>query len=311
MTTPTYFNPKKSLNLFEASENFNFLKNLYIKKKLPKVLMLSGKKGSGKATLVNHLLYYIFDKENYNEEINELKSSSFFHNQFLNDIYPNIIYLSGADFKNVKIENIRNLKTKIFQTSISNMPRFIILDDIELFNNNSLNALLKIIEEPSINNYFILINNKSKPLIETIKSRCLDIKIILSEKKRINTIQFLIDKFKIKLNIDFKLSNLSPGQFIKFNYIIDQNKILIDDEYIKNLSILLNLYKKNKDVIFIDMILFLTDNFFNNLRNKNLFSNDKIISYKNFIFENINKFFVYNLNHKALLNTINNKINNE
>ena len=71
MTTPTYFNPKKSLNLFEASENFNFLKNLYIKKKLPKVLMLSGKKGSGKATLVNHLLYYIFDKENYNEEINE------------------------------------------------------------------------------------------------------------------------------------------------------------------------------------------------------------------------------------------------
>lgn len=311
MTTPTYFNPKKSLNLFEASENFNFLKNLYIKKKLPKVLMLSGKKGSGKATLVNHLLYYIFDKENYNEDINELKPSSFFHNQFLNDIYPNIIYLSGADFKNVKIENIRNLKTKIFQTSISNMPRFIILDDIELFNNNSLNALLKIIEEPSINNYFILINNKSKPLIETIKSRCLDIKIILSEKKRINTIQFLIDKFKIKLNIDFKLSNLSPGHFIKFNYIFDQNKILIDDEYIKNLSILLNLYKKNKDVIFIDMILFLTDNFFNNLRNKNLFSNDKIISYKNFIFENINKFFLYNLNHKALLNTINNKINNE
>ena len=31
-----------------------------------------------------------------------------------------------------------------------------------------LNALLKIIEEPSKNNYFILINNKSKPLIETL-----------------------------------------------------------------------------------------------------------------------------------------------
>ena len=35
--------------------------------------------------------------------------------------------------------------------------RFIVLDDIELFNVNSLNALLKIIEEPSKKNYFILL----------------------------------------------------------------------------------------------------------------------------------------------------------
>ena len=35
-----------------------------------------------------------------------------------------------------------------------NKPRFIIFDDVELFNNNSLNALLKIIEEPSKNNFF-------------------------------------------------------------------------------------------------------------------------------------------------------------
>ena len=31
--------------------------------------MLSGKKGSGKSTLINHLMYYIFDKENYNEKL--------------------------------------------------------------------------------------------------------------------------------------------------------------------------------------------------------------------------------------------------
>ena len=64
-----------------------------------------------------------------------------------------------------------------------------------------------------------------------------------------------------------------------------------------------------KDVIYIDMSLFLTDNYFNKLKNKNLFSNEKIIEYKNFVFENINKFFNYNLNQKALLNNIDNKIN--
>ena len=63
--------------------------------------------------------------------------------------------------------------------------------------------------------------------------------------------------------------------------------------------------------MFIDMISFLTDNYFNQLRNKNIFKNDKIIEYKRFVFENINKFFLYNLNQKALLNNINSKINDE
>ena len=66
MTFPIYFNTKKTVNLFGLSENFNFIKNLYLANKLPKVLMLSGKKGSGKSTLVNHLMFYLFDKDNYN-----------------------------------------------------------------------------------------------------------------------------------------------------------------------------------------------------------------------------------------------------
>jgi DNA polymerase III subunit delta' len=309
MTYPSYFNSKKSLNLFDLSDNFMLLKDLYTKNKLPKVLMLSGKKGSGKSTIVNHLMYYIFDKENYNEEINQLSSNSIFHSQFLNNIYTNIIYILGSDFKNVKIEDIRNLKTKIFQTSISNKPRFIVLDDVELFNNNSLNALLKIIEEPSKNNYYLLINNKSKPLIETIKSRCLDVKIILNEKKRLNIIKSLIKKFQINALIDPKISQLSPGNFIKFNYILDVNNISLEDDFLKNLNVLLSLYKKNKEIVFLDMILFLTDYFFNLLKRNNLLTNDKIIEHKIFIFENINKFFLYNLNQNALLNRINSKIN--
>ena len=311
MTLPIYFDSKKSLNLLEMNQNFDFLKDLFIINKLPKVLMLSGKKGSGKSTIINHLLYYIFDKDNYNLERYELKSNTSFYSQFINNIYPNIIYLSGGDLNNIKIEDIRNLKNKIFQTSISQKLRFIILDDVDLFNINSLNALLKIIEEPSKYNHFILINNKSKPLLETIKSRCLEIKIILSEKKRLTIIDSLIKKFGINLTLDPKSSQLSPGYFIKFNYIFDEYKISPDKDYLKNLSIILNLYKKNKEVIFIDMILFLTNSYFNNARDKNLFSNDKINENKNFIFENINKFFLHNLNQNGLLNSIDYKINDE
>ena len=308
MTLPIYFDSKITSNLYGLSESFQFLKTLYIKKKFPKVLMLSGKKGCGKSTLLNHLMFYIFDSNNYNETDNELNLKSFFHKQFIDNIFPNIIYLSGTDFKNTKIEDIRNLKKKIFQTSIMNKPRFIIFDDVELFNNNSLNALLKIIEEPSKNNFFLLINNKSKPLLETIKSRCLDIKIILKEQSRLDIIEALVKKFSIISVLNPKTSKLTPGQYIKFNYIYEDKKISLEDDFLKNLGTLLNLYKKDKDITFIDMIFFLTDNYFNMLRLENSVPNVKIIEYKSFVFENINKFFLYNLNQNALLNSINGKI---
>ena len=310
MIYPTYFDSKKSFKLFGLSNIFTLLKKLYIKNKLPKVLMLSGKKGSGKSTLVNHFLFSIFDKENYSNDLRELSDNSTFFNLFHNNIHPNIIYLFGSDFKNTKIEDVRNLKKKISQTSISDKPRFIIFDDVELFNNNSLNALLKTIEEPSENNFFVLINNQSKPLLDTIKSRSLEIKIILSEKERLDITEFLIDKFKINLLIDPIKSQLTPGSFMKFNYIIDEYKISINENYLENLSILLNLFKKHKEVLFIDMILFLTDSYFNNLNNVKSLTNNNIIECKRFIFKNINNFFLYNLNQNALLNNINSKINN-
>jgi len=311
MIVPKFFNSKKSVNLYGLSENFIFLRNLYKMKIFPKVLMLSGKKGSGKSTLINHLMFSIFDSQNYDENNNKLNDISSFYNQFLNNMFPNIINLSGSDYKNIKIEDIRILKKKIFQTVISNQPRFIVFDDVELFNNNSLNALLKIIEEPSKNNYFILINNNSKPLLDTIKSRCMDIKIILNEDKRNNIIQSIINELNIKLIIDPKNSKLSPGNFIKFNNILNENKIDIKSDYLTNLGILLNLYKKDKDMIFVDIILFLTDEYLNVLQKKRVFSTSKSIEYKKFIFRSINDFFLYNLNQNALLNNISTKINYE
>ena len=311
MTFPSYFNAKKSFKLFGLINDFDLLKKLYLANKLPHAIILSGKKGSGKSTLINHFLYYLFDKKNYDENNLELNVASDFHNQFINNIFPNIIYLNGSDYNNNKIEDIRNLKKIIYHTSISDKPRFIIFDDVELFNNNSLNSLLKIIEEPSKKNHFILIDNKSKPLLKTVHSRCLDFKIILNEDKRHNIIESLIKLFNLKVVINTKESKLTPGSFIKFNYILDENKILVNDDFQKNLEYILQLYKKEKNIIFIDMILFLTNNYFNNLNKKSIYSKEKIINYRNFVFENINKFFLYNLNQNALLSSIKNKMNDK
>ena len=302
------FNPKKGLRLIEHKDNFNLLKNLIIKKRFPKVLMLSGMKGDGKFTLICHLLHYYFDKQNYSENENIIQKSAF-HEQFLSDTFPNIYYFNGSDFKNVKIEDIRSLRNNLLKKPIIEKKRFIILDDVETFNINSLNGLLKLIEEPGESNYFILINNSSKNLLETIKSRCLELKIILSEKSRLNIIASLMEIHKQKNILDKNSIKVTPGNFIKFNSFFCDQILDLNDSFLKNFKTSLNFYKKEKDIFYKDLLIFLTEYFLQKYRSKDNDSSQNYFIKRLSILKNLNNFFLYNLSQSTLINNIENKLN--
>ena len=311
MNYPIYFDTKNSLNLFGLKKDFGFISELYLKQNLPKVLMFTGDKGSGKSTLINHFLYSIFDINHYNKETFSIEENSIFLRQFQNNIFSNIIYINGENYKSIKIEDIRNLKKKILKSTISTKDRFIILDDIELLNQNSLNALLKIIEEPSQKNYFFLINNKGKPLIETIKSRTLEVKIILNEKQRLEIINQLVNLHKLDLILDPKSSQLSPGNFVRFNFICREYDILPTNNFEENLSLLLDLYKKKKDILIINLLFYITDQYLKRIKDKDLLKNEKIFEIRNYILDNLNNFVLYNINQNSLINAINEKLGHE
>ena len=73
--------------------------------------------------------------------------------------------------------------TKLNKSTFNDKQRFILIDNIELLNLNSVNALLKVLEEPTKNTYFILINNNKK-VLSTLSSRCLDFKIFYHSIKK-------------------------------------------------------------------------------------------------------------------------------
>ena len=305
-----YLNPKNSLSLFELNDKLNFLLKLYKSKSKPKVLMLTGNKGSGKSTIINHLMHSIYDSENYDFSNKFINCKTIFYKEYSNNVFSNIIYLSGNDFKNVKINDIRMLKSNLLKTTISSKERYIILDDVELFNVNSLNALLKTIEEPTDKNYFILINNKTKKLIDTIYSRCLEIKIKIKNDIRIKIIESLIKENNLEALIDFRKYDLSPGNFLNFNNLLNLFEININDPYLLNLQKISNLFRKNKDINFINLLLFLTDQYFYTLHSDNNETIEKIIENKSFVINNLNKFYSLNLNQNAVFNAISYKLSN-
>ena len=241
-------NPRHSTQLYGLDLEFDRLSNLLLNQKLPNVIVLTGEKGIGKFTLINHLAISYFDKENYNLLEKKIINKNKFFENLSKNLFSNVIFLESNEFKNINVEEIRSLKNKLQKKPFYNNKRFIILDDVETFNANSINALLKIIEEPNENDYFLLINNKTRPLIDTLKSRCLEFKIILNYNQRNKITNFLMDIHNQETIIEQDNIMVSPGNFLRFNIILNENSINIEENNLKTFKTILDLYKKNKNL---------------------------------------------------------------
>jgi len=57
-STEDKFNPVNSTTLFGSKDHFIALTKLYDNKRFPKVILLTGEKGSGKFTLAFHLINF-------------------------------------------------------------------------------------------------------------------------------------------------------------------------------------------------------------------------------------------------------------
>ena len=264
-----YKQSQSQLSLFGHYEIFDTLINLYLNKKLPNKIILSGEKGIGKCTLAYHLINYIlssnedcsYDTKEYKINI-ENKSFKLIQNKS----NPNFNLIDVEEGKkNIDIGQIRNLISNLNKSSFNSKPRFVLIDNINLLNLNSVNALLKVIEEPNDNIYFILINNNTR-VIPTLKSRCINFKISLSKNEVIETTNKIIDQDIYELFND-ELVNYytTPGQLLNILKASEEFEIDIKSLSLKNfLSLMIKnkLYKKNR--MLSDVIYSFIEIYFNN-----------------------------------------------
>jgi len=220
--------PQNQISLFGLDKFFFELINLFEQNRLPNKMLFSGQKGIGKSTMAYHLINYTLSKnEEYSYDLSNLKinpeNSSF--KTIINKSNPNFILIDiNSEKKNIDINQIRELILILNKSSFNNKPRIVLIDNIDSLNLNSLNALLKIIEEPPKNTYFILINNNKK-ILKTLLSRCVNFKIFLSNNESLEVSAKLLDgKLNQLINKDLINYYQSPGNIYKLILFAKENK---------------------------------------------------------------------------------------
>ena len=176
--------PITNTKLFGMNIFFNEIINLYNQKKMPTKILLTGKQGQGKSTLAYHIINYILSENeefNYNTEKKEINENNKSFKLLQNNSHPNFYLIDLLnDKKFIDVAQVREMIAYTNKSTFNNNNRYILIDNVETLSNNSVNALLKIIEEPNKNVFFILINNNEKFILPTLKSRCLSFKIHLT-----------------------------------------------------------------------------------------------------------------------------------
>jgi DNA polymerase III subunit delta' len=297
--------PSESLNLYGMDYFMNEFIYLHESNKLPNKILLSGKKGIGKSTLAYHLINYALSTNEdftYDKENLSINNNNKTFKLIQNKSHPNFYLIDLIDEKkSIDIGQIREMITYTNKSSFNTKPRFILIDNIENLNKNSVNALLKIVEEPNENIFFILIHNNEKNILPTLKSRCLTFKINLSFDESINISNKLVNTNVFDLiNRDLLTVYDTPGYLIQLINFANEKKIdLMNYDLTTFLKLLINdsYYKKNKFVK--QLIIKFIELYF--LKNY-LISNKKkllIKVYQNFL-KKINDTEKFNLDEESL-----------
>lgn len=197
--------------------------------------LIHGFRGAGKASIAIRLAYIkivalsytnissINDIEgasiNIEKLIHDTQSGALFknyeelalHKQFVKLQHPDFLFISSMyeinslenkkTKENISIDEIRYIKNKLYHTPGASKYRVIVIDGVDAMNYNASNALLKILEEPNENIFFILIAHNISKVPATVRSRC--------KLKKTNMLKF--EDFNKALMQSITNSNVANG----------------------------------------------------------------------------------------------------
>ena len=144
--------------------------------RIPHAILIEGDKGTGRHTLAFYLASAVVcGKEN--------APCGVCKNCLLKINHPDIsVTAPEENKKNISVSQIRALKTEAYIKPHQAQKRVFVIDFADTLNEQSQNALLKVLEEPPESTVFILIAESKASLLSTVISRCVVLTLTTPEE---------------------------------------------------------------------------------------------------------------------------------
>ena len=198
--------------------------NIFDIEQIHHAFIISGSKGTGKSLLIESI-----SEKLLNNKIS-LENNPDFHNLKILD-----------EKKLIGINQIHELRDKLYESSFLGKNKVAVINEIEKISIDGLNAILKILEEPPKNTYFLLSTNFLNQIPLTIQSRCFDLRISSPDIEQ--SLEWL-SQYQTKDALKaLEITNNLP---IKAKYFLDNNLLDARDNFVKDVS---GIIKEGKDII--------------------------------------------------------------
>ena len=300
---------------------------------LPHGIIISGPDGIGKKILANAISSRLLINKTTNIENSDLVNSNSHPDYFY--LNNEKVLLHNITFRKNKWDDEkgqRNVNDFLSKTPSISINKVAVIVNAQTMNDESQNALLKSLEEPSPNSYIIMITNRPKCLLNTIYSRCQVINIpslkiddlnkwlINNGVSDVNALDFpsftsplkILEELEnnqhlnfkqfIKIITEFIFNNSDTNSTIKNIISLDIDLIMKINYLIEFLKIILKSRLLSEDLsgVFKD---FNSSNF-NNLKISNLMNELNALRYDYFKVPQINETHILNYFLSELKNSI-------
>jgi DNA polymerase III subunit gamma/tau len=238
------YRPQKISEL-DLSQVRNRVEQILKSNNIPHAMLFSGPKGTGKTSTARIMAKALnCEKNKFASNRNTGYEPCNICSQckmITRGANPDIVEMDGAS--NRKIDDIRDLIENIKFAPITSRNKFYIIDEIHMLTKEAFNALLKTLEEPPKNTYFVLATTEPDELPATVRSRCYEISFQKATDTEILTMLNRVAKSE-KITSDDKtlllIASYSDGSFRDATKIFEEainNNILSYQGILAMLSI--------------------------------------------------------------------------
>jgi len=160
------YRPSKIADL-DLAQVRDTLSKIFKSKETPQSFLFCGPKGSGKTSAARIVAKIVNCKQPKNgEACGKCRNCQLIE---AGGMGLDVMEMDAAS--NRGIDDIRALKEKIFLSPINLTSKVFVIDEVHMLTKEAFNALLKILEEPPKNVYFILCTTNPEKIPETVLSR--------------------------------------------------------------------------------------------------------------------------------------------